>query len=251
MKNLMIIVSAALVFFVASANQAAAEGSWWDTGVNLLNSLSVEEKKTAANELGVGEIGEAFKEALRLGTENVVSRLGSVNGFNADSAVHIPLPVELQTVKTILAKVGMSQLVDDLELRLNRAAEAATPQAKKLFWQTITEMNFDDVKSIYEGPEDSATRYFQSRMSPSLQSGMLPIVENSLSEAGVVQAYDQVIGQYKSLPFVPDVKSNLTEYVTQKGMDGIFYYMAQEEAEIRKNPLKQTTKLLQKVFGAK
>ena len=151
----------------------------------------------------------------------------------------------------MLSKIGMSQLVDDLELKLNRAAETATPKAKNIFLQAINDMTFDDVKKIYEGPENSATKYFQSRMSSPLKKEMQPIVENSLSRVGAIQAYDNVIGQYKALPFVPDVKANLTEHVLQKGMDGIFHYVAKEEAGIRKNPAKQTTALLKKVFGVK
>jgi hypothetical protein len=134
---------------------------------------------------------------------------------------------------------------------LNRAAESATPKAKKLFLQAITDMTFDDVKNIYKGPDNSATEYFQNRMSSPLKKEMQPIVENTLSQVGAIQAYDKVIGQYKTLPFVPDVKANLTEHVIQKGMKGIFYYIAKEEASIRKNPAKQTTALLKKVFGVK
>jgi len=204
-----------------------------------------------SKEPSIGEIGEAFKVALRIGSENVVKKLGDVDGFNADSAVHIPLPKELNTVKTMLAKVGMSRIVDDLELKLNRAAEASTPKAKELFWQSITEMTFDDIKGIYEGSEDSATRYFQGKMSPSLSKEMRPIVEESLSKVGAIQAFDNVMDKYQTLPFVPDVKANLTDHVVRKGMDGIFYYIAKEEAAIRKNPVKQTTDLLKKVFGAK
>jgi hypothetical protein len=88
-------------------------------------------------------------------------------------------------------------------------------------------------------------------MSPPLKKEMQPIVENTLSQVGAIQAYDKVIGQYKTLPFVPDVKTNLTEHVIQKGVEGIFYYIAKEEASIRKNPAKQTTTLLKKVFGVK
>jgi len=139
--------------------------------------------------------------------------------------------------------------VDDLELKLNRAAEAATPKAKELFLQSITEMTFDDIKGVYEGPEDSATKYFQEKMSPELSKEMRPIVENNLSKVGAIQAFDNVMGKYRTLPFVPDVKANLTDHVVQKGMDGIFYYIAKEEAAIRKNPVKQTTELLKKVFG--
>ncbi len=140
---------------------------------------------------------------------------------------------------------------DDLELKLNRAAEEATPKAKELFLQAITDMTFEDVMNIYKGPEDSATKYFQSKMSSSLAKEMQPIIENSLSQVGAIQTYDEVMDKYKSIPFVPDIKSNLNDYITLKGMDGIFYYMAKEEAAIRENPAKQTTELLKRVFGAK
>jgi len=246
LKNYKNIIALILVVFLLSASQANAEGKWWEKGINLFKT-----QNKISKEPSIGEIGEAFKVALRIGSENVVKKLGDVDGFNADSAVHIPLPKELNTVKTMLAKVGMSRIVDDLELKLNRAAEAATPKAKELFWQSITEMTFDDIKGIYEGSEDSATRYFQGKMSPSLSKEMRPIVEESLSKVGAIQAFDNVMDKYQTLPFVPDVKANLTDHVVRKGMDGIFYYIAKEEAAIRKNPVKQTTDLLKKVFGAK
>jgi hypothetical protein len=248
MKNYKKLIGLILVVFSLSASQSNAESKWWGKGINIFKTLN---ENRQSKEPSIGEIGEAFKEALRIGSENVVRKLGDVDGFNADSAVHIPLPKELNTVKTMLAKVGISKIVDDLELKLNRAAEAATPEAKKLFWQSITEMTFEDTKGIYEGSEDSATRYFQEKMSPSLSEAMHPIVENSLSKVGAIQAFDNVIGKYQTLPFVPDVKANLTDHVVQKGMDGIFYYLAKEEAAIRKNPVKQTTELLKKVFGTK
>jgi hypothetical protein len=141
--------------------------------------------------------------------------LGQEDGFNTDAAVHIPLPEEFEIVKTTMDKIGMSFLVDDLELKLNRAAEEATPKAKELFLQAITDMTFEDVMNIYNGPEDSATQYFQGKMSPSLTKEMQPIIENSLSQVGAVKTYDDVVTKYKSIPFVPDVKANLINYVTQ------------------------------------
>lgn len=202
-------------------------------------------------DLTTNEIGAAFKEALRIGSNNVVSQLGQEGGFNADPAVHIPLPREFEIVKTTLDKIGMSFMVEELELKLNRAAEEATPKAKELFLQAIQEMTFEDVMNIYNGPEDSATQYFQGKMSESLATEMQPIINNSLSQVGAVKTYDNVISKYKSVPFVPDVKTNLTNYVTQKGMDGIFHYMAEEEVAIRENPAKQTSELLKRVFGQK
>lgn len=251
MKNHAPIVFLALLVLACQPSQAWAEGSWLDTGAEVLNALSAGSEGKTGAQPSTSEIGNAFKNALSIGTKNVVGQLGAKDGFNADPSIHIPLPGELQTVKTMLARVGMSQSVDDLELRLNRAAEAATPKAKALFLQAIKEMTFEDVRKIYAGPEDSATRYFQSKMTPALKREMQPIVEKSLSQVGAIQSYDAVMGQYKALPFVPDVKANLTDHVLQKGMDGIFYYIAKEEAAIRRDPAKQTTALLKKVFGGR
>jgi hypothetical protein len=235
-----------VVIFLFITNTVYAENIF-EKGLQLFTGS---EEGESQGDLSVGEIGEAFKEALRIGSDNVVSQLGQEDGFNTDAAVHIPLPEEFEIVKTTMDKIGMSFMVDDLELKLNRAAEEATPKAKELFLQAITDMTFEDVMNIYNGPDDSATQYFQDKMSPSLAKEMQPIIENSLSQVGAVKTYDDVIAQYKSIPFVPDVKANLTNYVTQKGMDGIFHYMAAEEAAIRENPAKQTTELLKRVFGA-
>ncbi len=187
---------------------------------------------------------------MRVGTETVVGQLGQTDGFNADPAIHIPLPENMKKVKSALAAVGMSSMMDDLELKLNRAAEQATPPAKELFWKSIEDMTLEDVKGIYNGPDDSATRYFQGKMSEPLATAMQPIVENALNQVGAVQSYDAVMGQYATLPFVPNVKADLNSYVVNKGMEGIFHYLAVEEAAIREDPVKRTTDILQKVFGA-
>lgn len=236
----------AAVFLAAGPAQAG--NAWLEKGTDLLKVVTGKSQQATVT---AEEIGSGLKEALRVGSGNVVSRLGRVNGFNTDSAVHIPLPKQLDAVKSALGKIGMSGPLEDLELKLNRAAEVATPKAKKLFLQAITEMKFDDVKAIYEGPQDAATRYFRTKMSPSLAQEMRPVVKSSLAKVGAVQAYDNVMKKYRSIPLVPEVKADLTQYVVEKGMGGIFYYMAQEEAAIRQNPAKRTTELLRRVFGAK
>jgi hypothetical protein len=243
----LIVAAMVIVGLPLLSNCANAESNWLKEGTDLLKGFG---KSSGQDELTLDEIGAGLKEALHVGTEHVVAQLGRQDGFNSDASIHIPLPEELNSVKSMLDTVGMSGLLDDLELKLNRAAEAATPKAKELFWQAITEMSFDDVMTIYKGPEDSATRYFQKKMSPALAEDMRPVIKDSLSEVGAIQSYDNVMGAYSSLPFVPDVKANLTDYVIEKGMDGIFHYVAKEEAAIRQDPAKQTTDLLKQVFGA-
>lgn len=241
-----LLVPAIIVFLGVSP--VAAQTEWLEKGKDLLEGYGG--GISGGSALTNDEIVAGLKEALQVGTERVVGQLGAVDGFNTDPSVHIPLPDSLKTVQSTLNKMGMSGIMDDLELRLNRAAEAATPKAKQLFVEAIKDMTLDDVKQVYEGPSDSATRYFRSKMSQPLAEEMTPVVDQSLSEVGAIKAYDDAMGQYEAIPFTPDVKADLSSYVTEKGMDGIFYYLAKEEAAIRQDPAKRTTELLQKVFGA-
>ena len=197
-----------------------------------------------------GEIAAGLREALKVGSRRVVAQVGRLDGFNADPKIHIPLPGVLKDVQDTLAPFGLSRFTDDLELKLNRGAEAAAPEAKALFFDAIKQMTLDDVRGIYEGPDDAATQYFKGKMKKPLAQRMRPIVDNSLSEVGAVRAYDDMMASYKSIPLVPDVKADLTSYVVRKGLDGIFYYVAREEAAIRNDPAARTTALLKKVFGA-
>ncbi len=201
-------------------------------------------------DLSSEEIGDGLLDALRVGSVRVVKRVGQEDGYNADPDIHIPLPGSLEKVQGALKTVGLSDMADDLELRLNRGAEAAAPEAKAVFFKAMEKMTWEDVKEIYEGSDDAATRYFQRTMSPDLVERFTPIVENSLSEVGAIRSYDDMMAQYKTLPFVPDVKSDLTAYTVEKALDGLFHYLAKEEAAIRNNPAKRTTDLLQKVFGS-
>ncbi|MEE8496104.1 MAG: DUF4197 domain-containing protein, partial [Xanthomonadales bacterium] len=206
-------------------------------------------KDTKEQVLGSDEVGEGLKEALRVGTETVVGNLGKTDGFNLDPLIHIALPSQLEKVKSILGKIGMDSMLTDLELRLNRAAEIATPKAKSLFVEAINNMTLDDVMAIYKGPDDSATQYFKSKMSAPLALEMKPVVDESLADAGAVKMYDKVMKHYDNVPFAPEVEADLGEYVVQKGMDGIFHYLAKEEAAIRQDPVKRTTDILKRVFG--
>jgi hypothetical protein len=235
-----IVVMLAFVFIGASGSASA---QWLDKLKGLLDDPKQESTMSS------DDIGGGLKEALRVGTETVVGNLGQEDGFNLDSMIHIPLPDQLDQVKNVLGKIGMDSMLTDLELRLNRAAELATPKAKELFIGAINEMSLDDVMAIYNGPEDSATRYFQSKMSGPLAIEMKPVVDASLADAGAANTYAAVMDHYNSVPFVPKVEADLGEYVVQKGMDGIFYYLAREEAAIRANPAKRTTDILKRVFG--
>jgi hypothetical protein len=226
---------------------------WLKSGGDLLKQAAGQPTGTPATgqpSLASGEIANGLKEALQVGSARVVDRLGTADGFNADPKVHIPLPKSLQTVHEALSRVGMGGLTEDLELCLNRAAETATPKARDLLVDAISRMTIEDAQTIRKRSPDAATRYFEGKMSAPLAAEMRPVVEESLTEAGAVQAYDQAMGRYRSLPFVPDLKTDLTGHVVDGALAGIFTYLAEEEAAIRSNPAKRTTELLQKVFGA-
>lgn len=237
------ILPSLLILSVLLAGNAEAQG-WLDRLKGVFGG-SEQQSET----LGAEEVRGGLKEALLVGTENVVGRLGATDGFNLDPAVHIPLPGQLEQVRSYLGKIGMDSSLADLELRLNRAAEIATPKAKALFVDAIREMTLDDAMGILRGPDDAATQYFRSKMSGPLGVEMKPVVDESLADAGVVQAYDSVMGRYNAIPFAPKVDADLSDYVVQKGMDGIFYYLAKEEAAIRSDPAARTTELLRRVFG--
>lgn len=233
------IVSLLLIYLLT--NTAEAGDKWWKKifskdGYN-------------SSELSVTDMSGAFKQALTIGAEKVVSQLGAEGGFSEDDAIRIPLPKNLQKVAKVLKNLGMSDQIEDLELKMNQAAETAVPIAKDLFIESIKEMTFEDVKTIYQGADDSATQYFKQKMMGRLTENMSPIVESSLAEVGALQSLNKVMDKYQNIPFVSSVNPNLTEYVVEKGIDGVFFYLAEQEAAIRQDPAKQTTELLKKVFG--
>ena len=238
------LVSGGLLLVLATTGLCGQ--GWLEQGKQVLDQLSGESAKQG---LSTETIGDGLLEALRVGTANVVQQLGQPGGFLNNPEIHIPLPESMQKVQSVLSKVGASSMLDDLELKLNRAAEKATPRAKDLFWQSISEMTLEDVRSIYNGPDDAATRYFQRTMSDPLAGDMQPIVEDTLSQVGAVQSYDRVMDRYTSIPFVPDVKADLVSHTLDRTLDGLFSVLAREEAAIRSDPAKQTTKLLKTVFG--
>ena len=237
--------------FLWSVSPASA--GWMDQVGGLIKDSGLAESSSPAassiSALSNSDMISGLKDALRVGSENVVGQLSKADGFNNDPVIHIPLPENLKAVKSALSTVGMGGLMDDLELRLNRAAEAATPKAKRIFGDSIKSMSINDASKILNGPKDAATQYFKGKMSTPLSKEMRPVVVNALNQAGVIQAYDNVMGEYQSLPFMPDVKANLTQHVLDLGLSGVFHYMAQEEAAIRENPVKRTTDILQKVFS--
>lgn len=203
-----------------------------------------------AGGLTSADITAGLKQALTKGSSQVVGQLGQRGGFSGDSTVRIPLPSSLVKARDFASRVGLEKSFDDLQLRLNRAAELATPKAKDLFVGAIRDMSVQDARGILQGPDNAATQYFQGKTSTGIKSAMRPLVDDALAQVGAVQYFNSLLKQYRSIPLAPPVEADLTGHVVDKGSDGIFHYLAEEEKAIRTNPLERTTDLLRRVFAA-
>ena len=243
---------------LAAAPAAAAAQSLLDQGKSLL-----QQEEGAAGEASPGasggtgaslsqsQIGAGLKDALKVASQRVVSRVGKVDGYNGDPAIRIPLPETLQKIQAPLKSVGAGGALDDLQLKMNRAAEQAAPKALNIFTNAASKLSITDARAILNGPPDAATQYFKRTTSDQLTASFRPIVDNSLSQVGAVKAFNGVKSQAASLPFGGEEvnKFNLTDFTVGKALDGLFHYLATEEAAIRSNPAARTTDLLKKVFG--
>ena len=199
------------------------------------------------------QIGKGLKEALRVASERVVSQVGQTGGYLNDAAIHIPLPGYLQQARRALDIAGAGGLLEELEVRLNRGAEAAAPEAKAIFFDAIGEMTLGDAETILNGPDDAATQYFKRTMTPPLKETFRPVMAEELNKTGAIATFDDTAAAYKDVPFVPPLAQNAKARLIDHGLDGalsgVFHYLAQEEAAIRNNPAKRTTDLLKSVFG--
>lgn len=199
--------------------------------------------------LSQAEIDAGLREALTVGTNLVASQLGRTNGYFDDPQIRIPLPKTYRDIQSGLSRVGASGPLDDLELRMNRAAEAAVPEAKTLVLGAIRQITIEDALNILNGGDTAATDYLRSKTETQLRTAFTPYVRSSLAEAGAFTALEQVAGNYGVSGVTSSLQNDLTSHAVSLGLDGMFYYVAQEEKKIRENPLARTTELLRRVFG--
>jgi hypothetical protein len=196
------------------------------------------------------ESADGLKAALNQAATVAIATLGKTDGFMANPEVRIVLPGKLEKAAKKLRKVGMGKQTDALQLAMNRAAEAAVPEAKTLFVDAIQKMSISDALAIVRGPEDAATQYFKGAMSDKLAERFLPIISKATASVELAKQYNNVAGRASALGLIDQRDASLDAYVTRKALDGLFLTMAHEEAAIRKNPLGQASSLLRKVFGA-
>lgn len=217
---------------------------------DLMNKAkSTVEGKTGKGSLSNTDIGSGLKAALKEGVTKQVTKLTAEDGFYKNEAVKILLPEELQKVDKKLRQLGMSKMADEGIKVLNRAAEEAVKEATPIFVNAITSMTITDAKKILMGADDSATAYLQTTTTKPLYTKFSPVVKTSLSNVGADTVWEGIITKYNSLPLVTKVNPDLTDYVTNKAMDGVFKMISIEEKNIRTDLSSRTSDLLKKVFA--
>ena len=214
----------------------------------LLNKASSILNNNASSDLTSNEIVAGLKEALVIGAEKSGQKLSSPNGFFKDAAVKILMPKEVQAIEKKMRLIGMGKLVDNAVESMNRAAEDASKEAAPIFIAAIKKMTVKDALQILKGKDTAATGYLRTSTSPELTSAFMPIVEEALKKVDATKHWKDVFSAYNRFSSAP-VETDINSYVTQKALDGIFYYVAQEEINIRKNPAGRVTDVLKSVFG--
>jgi hypothetical protein len=191
-----------------------------------------------------------LRAALQKGAEAAVDLLGKQDGFFGNQKVKIPLPESIARVDKLMHNLGMGKYSDELVLTMNRAAESAMPEAKKLLVDAVKKMSVQDAKGILTGGQDSATQYFKRTTSDQLRERFLPVVKKATQKVKLAEKYNQYAEKGAKLGLVKKDDANLDSYVTQKALDGLFLMIAEQEKKIRDNPAQAASSIISKVFGA-
>lgn len=207
--------------------------------------------KGGGSSLSNDEIIAGLKEALSVGAENSSSKLSAVDGFFANAAIKVLMPEEAKKVESTLRNLGMGNLVDKAILSMNRAAEDASKSAAPIFVNAIKQMSFQDALGILKGSDTAATSYLKGKTTVELTNAFRPVIEASLQKTDATKYWKDVFETYNKLPTTRNkVNTDLSAYVTEKGLHGMFYQVAVEEQKIRKDPAARVTDVLKKVFGS-
>lgn len=196
------------------------------------------------------DANSGLRAALEKGAVAAVSVLGKADGFFGNDKVKIPLPESLQRYEKLMRRVGMGKYADELVLTMNRAAEAAVPEAKKLLVDAVKKMTVQDAKGILTGGDTAGTEYFKRTTSEPLRARFLPIVQAATKKVKLAEKYNQYAEKGATFGLISKEHANLDNYVTQKALDGLFLMVAEEEKKIRQDPVKAGSAIIRKVFGA-
>lgn len=236
----------ALIFF--SFSLFAQNDSTNKLGGLFKKATSVLSKNSSSSSLSSDQIVSGLKEALSLGAQKSGDKLSVTDGFFKDAAVKILLPKEVQDVEKKMRMLGMGKSVDNAELSMNRAAEDASKSAAPIFLSAIKQMTVTDALNILRGTDTAATGYLRKTTTPQLTSAFMPVIEVSLKKTDAAKYWNEVFTAYNRFSS-KKVDTDINSYVTGKALDGLFYYVAQEEVNIRKNPADRVTDILKTVFA--
>ena len=193
---------------------------------------------------------DGLREALIVGSRKAIDIVSQEGGYLNNEKIRIPLPPHVQKASDLMKKFGMTQLANDFEISINQAAEKAAPQATQLMVNAIKAMTIEDAKRILQGEKDAATRYFEEKTRPQLTNLFSLVVDDSLDKVGATRYYNQLDERMQALPILgQNVDLDLTRYVTEQALNGLFVMLAVEEQKIRENPAARTTELLKQVFA--
>ena len=213
-------------------------------------ALSTSAMALSLADLTQGDASGGLKDALSQGAKVAVQQLGKPGGFSNNPDVRIELPGNLGKAAKTMKMMGMGAQVDQLEASMNKAAEAAVPQAQALLVDSVKKMTVQDAKSILSGPHDSAPQYLNKTSREQIRAKFLPIVKQATDQVGLAKQYNSFAGQAASFGVIDAKSANIENYVTEQALDGLFAMIAEQEASIRENPAGAATSLAKKVFGA-
>ncbi len=214
------------------------------------SALNGNSKSGAKTPLSNDEVVKGLRDALTVGTNNSTAFASKVDGFYKTPKLFIPFPPKAADVKNKLDEIGMKPQTDQFVMTLNRAAEEAAKNAAPVFLDAIKGMSIGDGFTILKGADNAATQYLQNKTTAELTQKFTPIVQAAINKVEVTKYWNPLITTYNKLPFVEKQNPDLTAYVTERAMAGLFLLIAEEELKIRKDPVAQVTDILKKVFGS-
>lgn len=217
---------------------------------NILGGITEQLGGQSTAGLSSFEIESGLRQALEIGATNVSSQLGASDGFFGDDQIRIPLPGRLGDIQERLQTFGLSAPLDDLQLRMNRAAEASMPEARKLVVSAVQSITLEDAVGILQGGDSAATDFLRGKTETNLRAAFSPFVDDALQSSGAFQALSGVASSNGLGGLTTSLQGDMRDHAVNLGLDGMFYYVALEEQKIRENPVARTTELLRKVFGA-
>ncbi len=250
MKRATTIATVLSIICLYGCSSGGGAGSFRAELSNLLESSSIREG-LSNRPLTEQDVAKGLLEALRSGIRDSTARASRTNGYLNHPDLHIPVPPRVQNVADRLRGLGFGRMVDDFEAALNHAAEDAAKTAQPIFLDALRSLTIADAWAILQGEDDAATQYLRKETGAQLRQAFSPKVDASLERVGCTRLFNDLLARYNRIPLVEKVDFDLTNYTTTKATDGLFFLVAEEEKNIRENPVARTTELMRRVFGPK